>query len=369
MAKIKIELPSLLSYERSFYPTDALFSSVDAQGVSRPLEITSKTVLGSTSEMQANPEALKADANIQRVEVAMLPQNASLLRVNWNLTVTGSALKPHSCNLPAYRSALQRFAKAYAERTQFAEIARRYAINIANARWAWKNRAFATTAEVTVTPMLPAGAPIVFDAMDYPLDTFENVGDDKIDALAALIAAALAGRGQLRLAVSGVFDVGAQAAVYPSQEFVDRSNDDKDGAVGKVLYSISIPNAARCAALHEQKVGAALRTIDTWHEGASQGDDMTVMAGQPIVINPYGQDRQAYEVVRRGGDSAKGGGNHNLYDLLKSEIPDLTERLSNGDVADHAHFLMGCLIRGGVYSLTKKNKGANGDANGAEADA
>jgi hypothetical protein len=54
--------------------------------------------------------------------------------------------------------------------------------------------------------------------------------------------------------------VGRSQDVYPSEELVlDKKNSDKKGKKSKILFSVG-----EVAAMHSQKIGNAIRSIDTY---------------------------------------------------------------------------------------------------------
>jgi CRISPR-associated protein Csy3 len=347
-AKRKRLEPALLSFEKSLYPTDAVFFAVDAGGKAAPVPVINKTTLGTQSQFQKDPSKVSEAGNPQRVEAAFLPIGVSKLRIEFNLAVTGSSLRPQSCDVPAFRDRLLKFTAAYAQADGFRTIGRRIAANIGNGRWAWKNRLLATTFEVDVKVLHPSPNTFRFDAFSLESTNFDWLeGNNKILELGDIIAASLAGKGVCRIQVAGVLDVGPAASVFPSQEFVDRDDNDKM-APGKVLYSVPVGDCERCAAFHEQKIGAALRTIDTWHSGFEEDGVGHVKASEPLAVNPYGQSREGFVVVRRG---RKATGNASLYEILKDDLVGLSETMTSGPVSGDAHFAMANLVRGGVFGM------------------
>lgn len=347
MAKVKG--PSQLSYQRSLVPTDAVFKTV-VDGKEVPVSVVVKATLGTQSQYVDEGKSIPAEGNPQRVDAAMLPHNASMLIIEWDLAVIGGAMQPHSCDTPAWRTGLCAFAKDFAETGGFEQLGLRYAVNIANGRWAWKNRLFASSFKVVVRQTSPVSQDIgSFDAFSLPLDGFDvkNHADrDALDALASKIASALAGNGMARFSVRGELSLGSGAIVYPSQEFAEK--DEDKSAVKKILYSVPLDGESRCAAFHEQKIGAAIRTVDTWHGGVLGDDGIEIVdLGKPLVINPYAQDRDTHVVARNRGMK------HNFYSLLLDAYPDFSSM-----ERDAALFVMANLIRGGVYGMGKSEKNA-----------
>lgn len=336
-------LPNVLNYERSLHPTTAAFYAVNDEGQT-PVRVSRITVLGVRADFIENAaEADYASGNPQRVEAAALPVGYDRLRIAFGLTVTPSSLSPRACDRPAFRQALRDYAASYRAAGGFRELAQRYATNIANGRFCWRNLGLASACEVEVRI---DGVAHRFDARAFDLDNLDVPKEqaDGVDAVAAHIAAGLAGPRPTRLRVSATLDLGDGAPVWPSQESAERG-DNTD--VGKVLFKFPSQEHTDATGFHEQKVGAALRTIDTWDRGHEAEGAHAVQPGAPLCVNPYAQAREAHVVVR--GRDDRGG--KDFYTLLR-------ERHANKPSApdDDDHFLMANLVRGGVFSFGKKAK-------------
>ncbi len=123
------------------------------------------------------------------------------------------------------------------------------------------------------------------------------------------------------LTVEAFVQLGEGQTVFPSQELVMNTGDKKS----KYLYQLSGQ-----AAMHSQKIGNALRTIDTWYPAAGECG--------PIAIEPYGS------VTNRGIAYRKPKEKTDFYTLLdgwmlKDKQPTTCE----------LHYMMAMLIRGGVF--------------------
>jgi len=208
----------------------------------------------------------------------------------------------------------------------FGELARRYASNLANARFLWRNRVGAETVEVQVAHLVGGQARNTwsFDALSFSLRDFAAPPQSAaaLDELAKLISDGLAGQGHVLLQVTAYVRVGAGQEVFPSQELIlDKGRSDKS----KTLYAVD-----GTAGLHSQKVGNAIRTIDTWYpEVAELG---------PIAVEPYGSVTtrgKAYRQPRKSDDF------YSLLDnwIIKDKVP----------ATEQQHFVIATLIRGGVF--------------------
>lgn len=126
--------------------------------------------------------------------------------------------------------------------------------------------------------------------------------------------------------------VGKAQDVYPSEELVlDKSNNAKGGK-SKVLYSVD-----EIAAMHSQKIGNAIRSIDTWYP------DYDPESTGPIALEPYGAVTNlgiAYRNPKAKSDF------FTLFDkwVLEGELDNINDK----------HYVMGVLVRGGVFGESGK---------------
>jgi CRISPR-associated protein Csy3 len=340
MANEKLETASVLAFERKLDPSDALFFAGDwpARDAStgwKPVPIREKSVRGTISNRlkskeQNDPAKLDAaiqNPNLQTVDVAALPLDADTLKVHFTLRVLSGVGEPSACNDAGYRKKLIATINGYAQQHGFGELARRYAANLANGRFLWRNRIGAEKVEVHIAHWQDgkAAAQWTFQAHDHSLRDLSAPKNETGDlaAVAALIESGLAGKvPHVLLSVTAFVRIGAGQEVFPSQELIlDRSRGDKS----KTLYEVG-----GIAAIHSQKIGNALRTIDTWYEGAAENG--------PIAAEPYGS------VTTRG----------KAYRPPKEKL-DFYNLLDNWMIRDKApapeqqHFVVATLIRGGVF--------------------
>jgi CRISPR-associated protein Csy3 len=334
-----LKTASVLAFERKLDPSDALFAAGlwDARAHSHAWEavtITPKSVRGTISNRlkTKDQDPAKLDAaienpNLQTVDVAMLPAAADTLKASFTLRVLGGVGVPSACNNADYQDQLVAVVTDYVQANGLTELARRYAHNLANGRFLWRNRLGAEQIEVHIAHVVK-GRPEktwVFDALSLSLKDFDAIPADSADKLrevADLLAAGLAGQRHLLLEVTAFVRVGAGQEVYPSQELM--LDKDKAGK-SKTLYAVN-----GVAGMHSQKLGNAIRTIDTWYTDAAKNG--------PIAVEPYGSvttQGKAYRQPKQKEDF------YSLFDnwITKGQAPTLP----------HQHFVIATLIRGGVF--------------------
>ena len=330
-----LKTASVLAFERKLDPSDAIFRAGrwEARAASdswAPVKINEKSVRGPISNRlkAKDQDPAKLDAaienpNLQTVDVAALPADADTLKVQFTLRVLAGAGVPSACNNADYQAKLLQTVQGYVNQHGFAELANRYAANLANGRFLWRNRQGAEAVEVQVA-LLHNGSvekSWSFNALALNLRALTAINSD-VQALGAVIAEGLAGKRHVLLQITAFVRIGAGQEVFPSQELIlDKGSSKKS----KTLYHVD-----GMAAMHSQKIGNAIRTIDTWYEGA---DELG-----PIAVEPYGSvttQGKAYRQPKQKMDF------YTLLDnwLLKDQMP----------AVEQQHFVMAVLIRGGVF--------------------
>ncbi|MFP8967657.1 type I-F CRISPR-associated protein Csy3 [Pokkaliibacter sp. CJK22405] len=336
MATTTVKTASVLAFERKLDPSDALLfagnwsdraSSQQWKGIPVGTKSIRGTISNRLKTKDQDPAKLDAaieNPNLQTVDFAALPSDADTLMVRFTLRVLAGAGTPSACNDSDYRSKLLSTVASYTDQQGFTELAKRYASNLANGRFLWRNRIGAEQVEVVVSHLVEgkAAQQWTFDALSFSLREFDSTA--AVNELASLIAEGLAGKRHVLLSVVAFVRMGAGQEAFPSQELIlDKSSNGKS----KTLYQVS-----DIAGIHSQKIGNALRTIDTWYPNDS-GDALG-----PIAVEPYGSVTTEGKAYRQ--PKAK----MDFYTLLDSWVTE-----DKVPAIEQQHFVMATLIRGGVF--------------------
>jgi len=300
------------------------------------VEIREKSVRGTISNRlsagKLDPAKLDAkiqSPNLQTVDVAALPATADTLRLSFTVKILPGAGTPSACNRSDYREKLLEKVGSYTSKHGFSELALRYAYNLANARFLWRNRMAAEQIAVVVRRLINGKEEQRWDfnAHDFNLRKFEATETGNFSDLAKLIEAGMSGKQFVLLEVVAYAQMGEGQEVYPSQELILEK-----GSKSKTLY-----NVGDVAAMHSQKVGNALRTIDTWYDTAASEDI------GPISVEPYGSVTSQGRAYRQPQDKKDF---YTLLDnwIIRDQEPEL----------DQQHFVIATLIRGGVFGAAEK---------------
>lgn len=321
---------SVLAFARSLDSSDAWFTQTAGTDPSRdtPIRLREKSVRGTISNRLKNaiandPAKLDAEIekpNLQTVDVATLDEDKDTLIARFTLKALPFSGKPWICNDLEHQEKICAAIDAYLQENGLGELSRRYAENIANARWLWRNRIGAKHITVTVTN--GAEKVTIDDAKLCRLNTSFATPSPEVTKIADWLREGLEGKRFTLLKVEARVFMGAGQEVFPSQELIlDKGSSKKS----KVLYSIDGK-----AGMHSQKIGNALRTIDTWYDKAEF----------PIAVEPYGA------VTTLG----------HCYRPSRKSFYTLFDNWMDGKnlEPEEQHYVAAVLIRGGVFGESGK---------------
>ncbi|PCI01155.1 MAG: type I-F CRISPR-associated protein Csy3 [Zetaproteobacteria bacterium] len=325
---------SVLAFEKKLVPSDGLMYGTtweQRNNQAAPLALKEKSVRGTISNRLKKSEEGKIDAkiesaNLQRVDSCALTPEQDTLKLSFTLKVLSGVENPSACNHEGFNQSYAKAVQGYIEEYGFTELAHRYACNLANGRFLWRNRVGSEHIEVQVNVLNgDTSQSWVFNGLECDIQNFNDHHAD-IDELSSFIAKTLSGESEfLLLEINAFAKVGKSQDVYPSEELVLDKNNSKEKK-SKILYDVN-----GVAAMHSQKIGNAIRTIDTWYP------DYQVQQ-RAISIDPYGAVTNLGRAYRQ--PQAKKDF-FNLFDSFSQG-----EELSN---EDDKHFVMAVLVRGGVF--------------------
>lgn len=343
-----IKIPPVLAVQRGSIVSDGLmFSrhvSPDGSESLKPISVVRHGIRG----INMNPkDASKTPGLVQRTESAKTSPNAVGLAVKFSYRTLPASQLLFACADVSYRNHIEGFIARYFKPgvAEFDEVCRRLSRNILNGRWLWRNQVLGSVSVKAI-----AGENTYTSQGSRQRD-FEEYTQDEIKLAKEVIATGLNGD-HVVVNVEGRVDFGFQGAVevFPSQNMVTNKPDgfarslykvdplsigdlrsilstsNKDGE-GAGEFSADMIRMGY-AALRDQKIGNAIRTIDTWYPGFS---------GRPIAIEPNGASLELNSVERK---------KHGAKDLL-TQIDSMNP---GSEFNPDAAFIIALLLRGGVFS-------------------
>lgn len=324
-----LTLPSVLAFDRKLEPSDALMHSGNWKDIKedklwQTIELFDRRNRAVKSnfkqEVLEDEEELQkqiAEANLAWGDDAALAHDNDTLKISFSLRVVSGLSQPSVCNKVEFEKVFHERLEEFTD-TNLEVLANRYAYNIANGRFLWRNRVGAQNIKVIVKHST-LGSPLEFDAYDFSLKNTSSE-DASVNTLAHLIKSGLGGDENTLLNIIAYVNLGEGQRVWPSQEMV--LNPPK-GEKSRHLFNLN-----GNAAMHCEKIGNALRTIDDWYPAATS----------PIAIEAYGSVTQRGVAHR----SSK-----NDFKTL------LLKWLNAEDIAtissDEKNFVVAMIIRGGVF--------------------
>lgn len=361
------DLPGVLAFNRGHVVTDGeMFNEIGGQFESYPVLVVRHGIRGTqnvndgennnnnpwskVSNTDPASNGVRIPSNIQITETAKLDPNADALVVRFSFCMLDIADSLHSCAAAdrevgnMMRKTFKDFVLRAKTSAGILEVGRRYARNVANGRWLWRNRSIARTIEIEVAGQ--DGIIATFDANTVPLNTFGDYGEGEIN-VADEIVKQMRGKslGWLTVTARLVMRTPGAVEVFPSQNYIE----DKPKGFARPLYKLGHPEpkdrneiqdtrTMGRAALRDQKIFNAIRTIDTWYPAFNE-------TGFPIAVEPLGASLAQQEFYRPGEASS--------FEMMK--------RLDQIDpTSPEGMFCIAALDRGGVYGASEKKKDKEG---------
>jgi CRISPR-associated protein Csy3 len=368
----RFALPPNLSFRRSIEVSDGLLSSVMPTGELRPVQVTETTVRGamgnSTAGYGPTGAPLEGDAlaaaqnpskpNIQTIDRAQLDTDSDTLDISFSMAFHGGNRKPDACSREDYRRDLELFLETAVTHGLYEELAARYLWNVVNGRILWRNAygiARGITLEFDFETMVFDWSKLA-DRREFPgveaLVAAKVNGTSSVEDLIARIASALRGEsGLLAIDVSIRVQSYHGAEVWPSQEFVEKSQarrNDRD--ISRILASRHVGTGERQirqGVMHSQKIGNAVRTIDEWHGDTRYG---------AVPVEAFGWVQSDIAAIRapaaaNGIDAYRG---LESVGLIARAIED-----GNPTALADGLYVLAVMCRGGVWGVSEKQKPGN----------
>ena len=340
-----IELCSEHSQRRSLYFGKGLFYWVGPDEKEHPL-CPDTTTIAATKEGYAEayssgkikknctPASL-SHANIQTIQEAFMPPEATALVVKFSLTIKAHSGQLHRCNSSEMEAAIRRLADTYQKVGGYRELARRYLENLLLGVWLWENQDSLET-EICLTDYKSKDQLVVENVQERRwnkdlsdlevslkawIDRFEKALTSRKDKCSILVEAKLI----LPLC----------AEVWPSQAFQE---SDKS----KVLATCNLDGESQVV-FTRHKIGAAIHEVDDWFPGADKR----------LRVSAYGADRENV-TAHRHPDTKK-----DFYSLIKkadkyAELLEGSQKISDEEM-DDIHYLMASFTCGGMR-MEKREK-------------
>jgi len=338
---LRNNLPPMGNVNGSIRPSNANILNVFENGEMAPVLVKKVALLGTSSEFNENYYKEDADTeklntpNPQRVDIAHLEPETDTFCIQGSINFVPQCMRFANCdeNKDSAFGVAEMAAEVMGKIKKnggMKELARRYATQLVNGDILFRNK-YAEDLRAVISFHDNGSQELKFDCRAEGLGNPEG-----IDTLAGYIEKALTEESCYFHPVYKIYGrINYGGEVYPSQELVVGG--------GKLLFKNKFLNEPDAAGLHSQKVGNAIRTIDTWYSKFNE-------IGRAIPVDPYGPDKSRAKAIRRPGTG------ETFYEILAG-LDQLYEKLKKQDEPDgDAFFFAAMMVRGGVFSGSKKAK-------------
>lgn len=361
MSKVMSKIPGVTSFTRRAIISDGVFTSLVSDGENvyeKPVTVNRHGIRGTQN---INNTAKRDPVNIQITETARTDVNAEALIIRFNLRFLPLDTGLHSCAVSKeaerelttmLKDAYDTFMTSAIESNGLTEVSMRTARNILNGRWLWRNRSLGQSISITVTSNESTLIDNC-DALSIPLNNFDNYTSDE-QMLGGRICSMLKGQNEGALSIEAKINLGFKGSVevFPSQNYLSKKPD----GFARPLYKLGIADKLKKytkgsdlqdfedirvmgqAAMRDQKIGNALRTIDTWYPDAKD------QGYRPIPVEPEGANLESNSFFRKHSGSK-----------CDSAFAYLSKMSALDPNSEQGMFLIASFMRGGVFGESTKN--------------
>ena len=152
-----LSLPSMLAFERKLETSDALMFSGNWESIESLKEwsaipITKRqnrstqSAYGTPDEKKTQPNPASSDS-----DDANLPLAHDTLKVSFSMRIIGNLGKPFGCNDPNFASKIENNVAGFKSGDGLRTLAYRYAYNLVNGRFLWRNRVGAEEIQINIS--------------------------------------------------------------------------------------------------------------------------------------------------------------------------------------------------------------------------
>ena len=344
----KFKFPSIFTFRRSLDVTHGFMYQAqdpnDPNAKVKPLLVKQTGFLGAysgakdvTKIQEHEKEGRNASHKPHVCDAAFLDPGYHYLVTTFYLSPKPFAIKPFVTVDQQASQTAERFIKAYNEAGGFSVLAKAYLTNLLSGRWFFRNDAGMKQVTIEAWDMDQTVKIVAASKRwDYSFEGLDIMEGD-VEALIAMFARSMVDPDyMLELKVSGHVKLMEGREIFPSQAYGEERPKVNKQEYGRIYQTVALDSGEMQGLLTTQKIGNALRTIDTWWGG-----------DHALPADPFGPDREC-QVSRRI--------ENNFYNLVETNIENWADTLASENRLDaienegDMHFVVACLVRGGVYN-------------------
>lgn len=345
-----MELTNLLKYERSLFPSKAVFyyKTDDCEFV--PLEAEISRIQGPKADFTEgfdNKFNAKSGAaqdlayiNPLVMEECYVPPNIEHIYCQFSLRVQANSAEPTMCNNLETFNLLKEFAHLFKEQDGYQELAERYCKNILLGSWLWRNQ---NTGNTEVTIKTSSGAVYCIS------NTRKVAWDSKWSPKDLQVLKSLTGEFLKALTektfywhadIIAKMEVSFCQEIYPSQILISKADQNQSEAT-KQFVKVKCVDGRRAVSFNSVKIGAALQFIDDWWKDSFD---------KRLRVHEFGADKQL-GIAHRTPESGV-----SFYSLIVKLEQYIALLEAKKPISPDIYYLMSVLIKGGMFQKKADSK-------------
>lgn len=345
-----MELSNILKYDRSLFPSKAVFFYKTADSDFVPLEAEINRIRGRKSGFtdaftpSFKPKNLAIQdlvySNLLTIEECYVPPNVEHVYCRFSLRIQANSLKPSGCNDPSVFEVLKNFSLAFYKCNGYRELAYRYCKNLLLGTWLWRNQ---NTGNTQISVKSSTGK--IFTIQNTRELDWNVWTDEALSALKGLseeVELALTNKNYFWNAeITAKLETSFCQEIFPSQVV---TKEVEEGAASKQYVKVRCTDGRYAVGFNTVKVGAAIQTIDDWWRGD------TILR-----VHEYGADQQL-GIPRRSPKSEL-----SFYSLIlnvEKYLEELTQAVSEPtpSISPEIYYIFAVLIKGGMFQKKADKK-------------
>jgi len=348
-----MEICNILKYDRSLYPSKAVFfyKTIDCDFVPLEADISKirgpKTGFTEAFTPQFSPKNLAPQDlthnNILTLEECYVPPNVEHIYCRFSLRVQANSLMPSGCSDPEVFALLKELATVFKECAGYKALAIRYSRNILLGTWLWRNQ---NTGNTEIEIKTSSGKSYLINNTRKIAweSTWPEEEQKVLDELSEEIHQALVDPNIYWSAdITAKIEAAFCQEIYPSQILSDKP---KQGDASKQFVKAKCTDGRYAVSFNSVKVGAALQSIDDWWD---------VDASKRLRVHEFGADKEL-NITRRPPDSER-----NFYYLLRKTellVGELKAAVTSKSkvINPNIYYLFSVFIKGGMFQKKAEKK-------------
>ncbi|MDP5032819.1 MAG: type I-F CRISPR-associated protein Csy3 [Paraglaciecola sp.] len=345
-----MELCNLLKYDRSLYPSKAVFFYKTAESDFVPLEAEINRIRGQKSGFaeaytpQFNPKNLAphdlAYCNPLTIEECYVPPNIQHIYCRFSLRVQANSLKPSGCSDHRVSSLLEELSKAFYRCNGYKELASRFCKNLLLGTWLWRNQ---NTGNTQINIKTSTGRLYqINNTRQLAWDVWSDDAQAVLDELSTEMVLALTDKNVFWSAdVTAKIETSFCQEIYPSQVFTEKP---ERGESKKNFAKVRCDNGRYAVSFNSVKIGAAIQLIDNWWDGDAL-----------LRVHEYGAD-PVLGIARRSPESELSF--YSLFVNAERYLEELSKQIAMPEPIIHPniYYIFAVLIKGGMFQKKTEKK-------------